>query len=79
MECMAPSAGPRHAQVDRNEDMLRSCLRAVEACARIPKVDLCLPFKQLMDGVVLAGPLAAKYAAVQSDRAEAEGLELPAK
>ena len=65
-------------QVDRNEDMVRSCLRAVAACSRVPNVDLCLPFKQLLDSTVATGPLAQKYAAVQAEHAEAEGLQIPA-
>ena len=59
--------------------MVRSCLRAVETCARIPSVDLCLPFKQLMQGTVLTGTMAAKYAAVQAERAEAEGIEVTSR
>ena len=58
--------------------MVRSCLRAVESCSRIPNVDLCLPFKQLLTGTVTAGTMAPKYAAVQAERAEAEGLQVPA-
>ena len=35
-------------QVDRNEDMLRSCLRAVEAISRIPGVNACEPWRNFM-------------------------------
>lgn len=64
-------------QVDRNEDMIRSALRAVNAITRIPGVDTCPPFKLLMNNVILAGPpntLADKYNAVREERAEAEGI-----
>ena len=37
-----------NAQVDRNEDMLRSCLRAVEAISRIPGVNACEPWRNFM-------------------------------
>ncbi len=64
-------------QVDRNEDMIRSALRAVDAITRIPGVDTCPPYKLLMNSVILAGPpntLADKYNAVREERAEAEGI-----
>ena len=59
-------------QVDRNEDMLRSCLRAVDALNRIPNASSCAPFQRFMDTLV-AGPLAQRYASVKAERAEAEG------
>ncbi|BDA42511.1 Cullin-associated NEDD8-dissociated protein 1 [Coccomyxa sp. Obi] len=64
-------------EVDRNEDMIRSALRAVDAITRIPGVDTSPPFKLLMNNVILAGPpntLADKYNAVREERAEAEGI-----
>lgn len=70
----ARAAHPGRAceQVDRNEDMLRSCLRAVDALNRIPNASSCAPFQRFMDTLV-AGPLAQRYAAVKAERAEAEG------
>jgi cullin-associated NEDD8-dissociated protein 1 len=59
--------------VDRNEDMIRSALRAVDAITRMPNVDTCAPFKALMSNTVLQGSLAPKYRAVREERAEAEG------
>ena len=44
-------------EVDRNEDMLRSCLRAVDALAKLPNTAQVAPFKAFMDGVVLAPPI----------------------
>lgn len=60
-------------QVDRNEDMIRSALRAVDAITRIPGADTCPPFKLFMNNVILTGPLADRYKAVREERAEAEG------
>eukprot|EP00192_Tetraselmis_astigmatica_P000226 CAMPEP_0117662728 /NCGR_PEP_ID=MMETSP0804-20121206/8205_1 /TAXON_ID=1074897 /ORGANISM="Tetraselmis astigmatica, Strain CCMP880" /LENGTH=1235 /DNA_ID=CAMNT_0005469641 /DNA_START=95 /DNA_END=3802 /DNA_ORIENTATION=- len=59
-------------EVDRNDDMLRSCLRAIDALARIPNVESCTPFITFMTNVVQTGTLAAKYAAVKAERQEAE-------
>lgn len=64
--------------MDRNEDMLRSCLRAIEAIARIPNVDTCAPFTALMASTVLQGSLQPKYAAIKAERAEADGLDATA-
>lgn len=70
----ARAADPSRAceQVDRNEDMLRSCLRAVDALNRIPNSSSCAPFQRFMD-TLGTGPLAQRYAAVKAERAEAEG------
>ena len=62
-------------QVDRNEDMIRSCLRAIEAVSHIPNVNSCAPFKQFMSRTVLTGVMATKYAAIKEERAEAEGTD----
>ena len=63
------------SQKDRNDDMLRSCLRALDACSRIPNVETSTGFKHLMDNVVLQPPIAPKYRAVKEERAEAEGRD----
>ena len=62
-------------QLDRNDDMLRSCLRAVEAVARIPNVETCVPFKVFMNNTVLSSNLSSKYAAIKQERAEADGVD----
>jgi len=59
-------------EVDRNEDMLRSCLRAVDALTQIPAVDSCPGFTTFMNQTVLSGAMAAKYNAVKEERQEAE-------
>jgi len=61
------------AQVDRNDDMLRSCLRAIDAISRIPDADSVAPFKGLLQNTVRGGLLAPKFAAVQQERIEAAG------
>lgn len=61
------------AQVDRNDDMLRSCLRAIDAISRIPDADSVAPFKSLLQNIVRGGLLAPKFAAVQQERIEAAG------
>ncbi len=58
--------------MDRNEDMLRSCLRAIDALGRIPNAGTCAPFQRFMAALV-SGPMAARYAGVKAERAEAEG------
>ena len=61
-------------QVDRHEEMLRSCLRAVDALHRLPGAEANPPFTAFLKRTVGAtGPLKDKYAAVQQERAEAEG------
>ena len=62
--------------MDRNEDMLRSCLRAIEAISRIPGVDACGPWRAFMQKEVLGpAPMKARYEAVKQERQEADGLE----
>ena len=60
-------------QVDRNEDMLRSCLRAIDACSRIPNAETSNKFQNLLQNVVLQPPLAPKFQAIRKERADAEG------
>ncbi|KAK9816878.1 hypothetical protein WJX72_006469 [[Myrmecia] bisecta] len=60
-------------ELDRHEDMVRSCLRAIEALNSIPDVETCVPFKQFMDATVMTGTMAVKYKAIVAERAEAEG------
>jgi len=60
-------------EVDRHEDMLRSCLRAVDALAQLPGISACAPFASLMKRVVLVSPLKERYLAVERERLEAEG------
>lgn len=61
-------------QVDRHEEMLRSCLRAVDALHRLPGAEANQPFMAFLKRTVGGpGPLKDKYFAVQQERAEAEG------
>ena len=67
-------------QKDRHEDLLRSCLRAVDAVASIPQVILMVPaFKSLLTDKVkinntTVGDMAKRYADVQKERSEAESV-----
>ncbi|KAI3438733.1 hypothetical protein D9Q98_001153 [Chlorella vulgaris] len=63
-------------EVDRNEDMLRSCLRAVDALAKLPSAQQVPLFKQFLDGVVLQAPLKDKYQAIRDERRELEGADV---
>ena len=56
--------------------MLRSCLRAIDACTRIRDVESSSGFRQLMEQTVTTGPINAKFKAVQEERAEAEGRSI---
>ena len=71
--CLSQAKPCTLLQVDRNEDMIRSALRAVDSISRIPNVDARVPFKQLMQSVVLQEPMAKKFNLVRTERAEAEG------
>ncbi|PSC76088.1 cullin-associated NEDD8-dissociated 1 isoform B [Micractinium conductrix] len=62
-------------EIDRNEDMLRSCLRAVDALAKLPNAAQVAPFKQFMDSVVLGPTLKEKYIAIKEERRELEGAD----
>jgi cullin-associated NEDD8-dissociated protein 1 len=61
-----------NVQIDRHEDMLRSCLRAVDAVYRIPGAMNGPAFSSFMKRVVLGGNLKDRFAAVQKEREEAE-------
>ena len=71
-----PIPESRPVQVDRNEDMLRSCLRAIDSCAHIPNVETCTAFRLFMDNTVHQPSLSAKYLAIKKEREEAEGLDI---
>lgn len=61
-------------EVDRNEDMLRSCLRAVDAIDRLPDAEKSAPWRSYMNNVVLGNPhMQARFKAIQDERVEAEG------
>jgi hypothetical protein len=70
---------PCRAQVDRHEELLRSCLRAVDALHRLPGAEGNAAFTAFLKRTVgnPQGTLKEKYALVQQERmdAEDEGLE----
>jgi len=53
-------------EVDRNEDMIRSALRAIDSLNRISG-EPTARFKSFMNHVVKVGPLADKYNAVRHE------------
>jgi cullin-associated NEDD8-dissociated protein 1 len=54
-------------QVERNEEMIRSALRAVAAAARIPNVEGVTKFDEFLKQTVLVAPLAEKYAQIVAE------------
>lgn len=61
-------------EVDRQEDLVRSCLRAVESLSHLPGIDACAPFQAFMRRTVLGQPaLKEKYLALEKEKADAEG------
>jgi cullin-associated NEDD8-dissociated protein 1 len=60
-------------QVDRHEELIRSCLRAVDALNRLPGSETSAVFSGFLKRVVMSGTLREKFLAVQAERAEAEG------
>ncbi|GBG74361.1 hypothetical protein CBR_g18772 [Chara braunii] len=65
-------------EVDRNEDMIRSALRAVNSLSRINNVETCARFKLFMTSVVKAPPLLERYNAVrqETDTIISDGMDL---
>ncbi|GJP34416.1 hypothetical protein CLOM_g18863 [Closterium sp. NIES-68] len=55
-------------EVDRNEDMVRSALRAVDALSRISNVESSNRFKTFMNNVVKAGPVGQLYSQIRSEQ-----------
>ncbi|XP_010930555.1 cullin-associated NEDD8-dissociated protein 1 [Elaeis guineensis] len=62
-----PKADAVKQEVDRNEDMIRSALRAIASLSRISGGDCSLKFKKLMDDIMKSAPLAEKYNSVRSE------------
>lgn len=54
-------------EVDRNEDMLRSALRAIDALSRMPDVESCQRFQTFLTKTVLVEPMAARFKAVRCE------------
>lgn len=55
-------------EVDRNEDMIRSALRAIHSLAKIPDAETSsAKFKTFLTSVVRTGTLADKFTAVQHE------------
>ena len=61
-------------EIDRNEDMLRSCLRAVDALERLDGSNDAVGFKTFLDTVVKSDQLKAKYMNIIKERKQADGI-----
>ncbi|GAX78344.1 hypothetical protein CEUSTIGMA_g5786.t1 [Chlamydomonas eustigma] len=59
-------------ELDRHEDMIRSCLRAIDALACIPGSATCAPFQAFLGKTVMAPAFKDKYLLLQRERAEAD-------
>lgn len=55
-------------EVDRNEDMLRSCLRAVEVLSHLHGASNVPAFMQFMEQTVRGGSIGPKYAGIEAER-----------
>ncbi|URE47190.1 Cullin-associated NEDD8-dissociated [Musa troglodytarum] len=62
-----PKADAVKQEVDRNEDMIRSALRAIASISRISGGDYSLKFKMLMNNILNTASLAEKYNFVRSE------------
>jgi cullin-associated NEDD8-dissociated protein 1 len=67
-------------EVDRNEDMLRSALRAIDALSRMPDVETCQRFQTFLTKTVLGdAAMAQRFKAVRSESdttaVDATGME----
>jgi cullin-associated NEDD8-dissociated protein 1 len=60
-------------EVDRNEDMLRSCLRAISALSTLPGAAGVQAFKQFMEDKVTGGAMKERYSAILAEKRQAEG------
>lgn len=55
-------------EVDRNEDMIRSCLRAVEVLSHLHGASNVPAFTQFMEQTVRGGTIGPKYAGIEAER-----------
>eukprot|EP00897_Mesotaenium_endlicherianum_P010551 jgi/Mesen1/9524/ME000637S08970 len=63
-------------EVDRNEDMIRSTLRAIDSITRINNVESNARFTSFMNGVVKRGEISKFYAAVQKEHSSLVGADV---
>jgi len=69
------SEGAVKQQVERNEEMIRSALRAVAAAAKIPNVEAVTKFDEFVKQTVSVPPLADKYAQVVAEESSAHAAD----
>ncbi|KAG8044191.1 hypothetical protein GUJ93_ZPchr0040g33514 [Zizania palustris] len=63
-------------EVDRNQDMIRSALRAIAALSRISGSDYSMRFKNLMNKIMASPPLADKYNSLDTENGTAQSSAL---
>jgi cullin-associated NEDD8-dissociated protein 1 len=61
-------------EVDRNEDMIRSCLRSVESLDRLDGSQDVGSFRSFMDTVILGGNIKDKYEMIKKERKQVDNL-----
>jgi len=61
-------------EVDRNEDMIRSCLRSIESLDRLEGSQDVGPFRSFMDTVVLSGHIKEKYELIKKEKKQADNV-----
>lgn len=54
-------------EIDRNEDMIRSALRAIASINRISGGDCCIGFKNLMNEIAKSPALGGKYSSIRNE------------
>jgi len=68
-----PKEGAVKQDMERNDELIRSCLRAIYGITRIPNVESNHKFDEFLRQVIKTGELAEKFAAVKSEGEQYEG------
>lgn len=70
-----PKEGAVKQEVERNEELIRSALRAIAAISRIPDVESNLKFDEFLKQTVKVGDLGEKFAAIKAETEHSEGVD----
>jgi len=68
-----PKEGAVKQEVERNDELIRSTLRALVAITRIPNVESNVKFEEFLRQTVKTGELADKFAALKAEEQQHEG------
>jgi len=68
-----PKEGAVKQEVERNEELIRSSLRAIAAITRIPNVESNVKFEEFLKQTVKTGEVGEKFAAIKAEGERAEG------